>query len=62
MIGSIATGSQAVLAAPTEHVPSVTRVALGEGSESSTSVYLRTLVDKNSRSFSSISTNLIPMP
>ena len=62
MMGSIATASRAVLAAPTEHVASVTRIPRGEGSESSTSVYLRTLVDKNSRSFSSISTNLIPMP
>jgi hypothetical protein len=61
-MGSMATGSRAVLAAPTEHVPLLTRIALDAGSESSTSVYRRTLVDKNSRSFSSISTNLIPIP
>jgi hypothetical protein len=61
-MGSMATGSRAALAAPTEHVSSLTRIALDAGSESSTSVYLRTLVDKNSRSFSSISTNLIPIP
>jgi hypothetical protein len=61
-MGSMAIGSQAVLAAPTEHVPSPTRIALDARSESSTSVYLSTLVDKNSRSFSSISTNLIPIP
>jgi hypothetical protein len=61
-MGPMATGTRAVLAAPTEHVPAVTRVAFRGRSKSLTSVYLSTRVDKNSRSFSSISTNLIPMP